>query len=115
MTGRPDIATTIIGMASPPPDLPGAELVSDGLADLRAGRESESALLVEIAAPRLRALGIDVPEDAYGPGTDVRGSPEHRLYSLLAQLADGGAHSRYNALLGRIASFARAAEHASSS
>jgi hypothetical protein len=43
-------------------DLPGYELVSEGLDDLAAGRESESALLVAMSAPRLRALGIDVPE-----------------------------------------------------
>jgi hypothetical protein len=84
-------------------DLPGYELVSEGLEDLAAGRESESALLVAMAAPRLRALGIDVP-----PGGGTR--PSHRLYELLAD-ADGGAHSRYNALVARIVSFARAAEH----
>jgi hypothetical protein len=33
------------------------------------------------------------------------------LYNLLV-LQGGGAHSRYNALVGRIVSFARAAEHA---
>jgi hypothetical protein len=85
-------------------DLPGYELVSEGLDDLAAGRESESALLVAMAAPRLRALGIDVP-----PGGGAR--PSHRLYELLSD-ADGGAHSRYNALVARIVSFARAAEHA---
>jgi hypothetical protein len=88
-----------------PSDLPGHELVSEGLADLAAGRESESALLVAMAAPRLRMLGIEVPE---GGGE----RPSHRLYELLAQ-GDGGAHSRYNALVARIVSFARAAEHAS--
>lgn len=43
-------------------DLPGYELVSAGLDDLAAGRETESALLVAMAAPRLRAIGIDVPQ-----------------------------------------------------
>ena len=42
-------------------DLPGAELVEAGLADLVAGTETDEALLVSIAAPRLRALGFDVP------------------------------------------------------
>ena len=87
-------------------DLPGHELVSEGLADLAAGRESEPALLVAMAAPRLRALGYDVPS---GGGE----RPSHRLYELLAD-GDQDAHSRYNALVGRIVSFARAAEHASS-
>jgi hypothetical protein len=92
------------GVGSIPTDLPGADLVASGLADLAAGRETVSALLVAMAAPRLRALGIAVPAD------DCEW-PSHRLYELLAR-DDGGAHSRYNALVGRIVSFARAAEHA---
>lgn len=84
--------------------LPGHELVRAGLEDLAAGRETEAALVVAMAAPRLRALGMDVPA---GGGA----FPSHRLYALLSQ-SGGGAHSRYNALVGRIASFARAAEHA---
>jgi hypothetical protein len=86
-------------------DLPGYELVSMGLDDLAAGRESESALLVAMAAPRLRAIGIEVPQ---GGGKQ----PSHRLYELLTE-SDAGAHSRYNALVARVVSFARAAEHAS--
>jgi hypothetical protein len=93
-------------MKDVPAGLPGHELVSAGLADLAAGRESESSLLVAMAAPRLRALGFDVPA---GGGEQ----PSHRLYELLAQNGRG-AHSRYNALVGRVVSFARAAEHASS-
>lgn len=91
------------GVAS---DLPGHELIREGLLDLAEGRESESGLLVAMAAPRLRALGFDVPE---GGGE----RPSHRLYELLSE-ADQGAHSRYNALIARVVSFARAAEHASS-
>ena len=84
--------------------LPGHELVRSGLEDLAAGRETEAGLLVAMAAPRLRALGVEVPA---GGGS----FPSHRLYELLAR-SDAGAHSRYNALVGRIVSFARAAEHA---
>jgi hypothetical protein len=84
--------------------LPGHELVRAGLEDLAAGRETEAGLLVAMAAPRLRALGIEVPA---GGGS----VPSHRLYALLSD-SGAGAHSRYNALVGRIASFARAAEHA---
>jgi len=87
-------------------DLPGAELVRAGLEDLAAGRETEAGLLVAVAAPRLRALGYTVPA---GGGEE----PSHRLYELLAGQEEG-AHSRYNALIGRAVSFARAAEHASS-
>jgi hypothetical protein len=85
--------------------LPGHELVSAGLADLAAGRESEASLIVAMAAPRLRALGFEVRADTVE-------QPAYRLYQLL-ETGDGGAHSRYNALVGRIVSFARAAEHAS--
>jgi hypothetical protein len=93
-------------MLEAPTDLPGYDLVTDGLEDLAAGRESESALLVAMAAPRLRALGIEVPARAGK-------RPSHRLYELLAE-TDASPHSRYNALVARIVSFARAAEHASS-
>jgi hypothetical protein len=94
-------------MRDVPANLPGHELVSAGLADLAAGRESEASLLVAMAAPRLRRLGFEVPT---GGGS----RPSHRLYELLAT-QDRGAHSHYNALVGRIVSFARAAEHASAS
>lgn len=89
-----------------PADLPGADLVGAGLADLSAGRESEASLLVQIAAPRLRTVGITV-EDHDPAGGEP---PEHRLYGLLSDRPD--AHSHYNGLLARIASYARAAEHA---
>jgi hypothetical protein len=89
-----------------PIDLPGHELVSAGLIDLAAGRESEASLVVAMAAPRLRALGFEVPA---GGGEQ----PAYRLYEMLSR-RDRAAHSRYNALVGRMVSFARAAEHASS-
>jgi hypothetical protein len=60
------------GMASPHADLPGADLVDQGLADLAAGRETVAALLVAIGAPRLTLLGIPVPAGV--------AHPEHRLY-----------------------------------
>jgi hypothetical protein len=86
--------------------LPGSDLVQAGLADLRSGVESVEALLVAIGAPRLRRLGLDVPESPFA-------SPEHRLYERLRQDDPDRAHSRYNALLGRLVSFERAAECAS--
>jgi hypothetical protein len=92
--------------------LPGADLVERGVTDLRSGRETEAALLVTIAAPRLRALGLDIPDQRRRRGANGE-SAEHRLYALLASTPGGGAYSRYNALLARMVSFARAAEHAS--
>jgi hypothetical protein len=83
-------------------DLPGADLVAAGLADLRRGDESVAALLVSIGGPRLRRLGYPVP--------DVFDDPEHRLYALLAREDAASAHGRYNALIRRLVSFERAAE-----
>jgi len=84
-------------------DLPGGDLVEQGLRDLAAGRESDAAFLVLVGSPRLRALGIDVPS------SDLA-RPEHRLYERLAKADPDGAHSRYNALIRRLVSFERAAE-----
>ena len=83
-------------------DLPGADLVTSGLDDLARGRETAAALLVLIGAPRLRRLGVPVPD------SPIR-QPEHRLYALLAAVEPDGAHSRYNALIRRLVSFERAA------
>ncbi len=87
--------------------LPGAELVSEGIEDLLAERQTALAALVSMAAPRLRQAGLDVP----AAGDD--GPPSYRLYELLARADPATAHRRYNALVGRIVSFARAAERAS--
>jgi hypothetical protein len=83
-------------------DLPGAELVATGLADLQRGDESVAALLVSVGGPRLRRLGYQVP--------DVFDEPERRLYRLLAREDAPSAHGRYNALIRRLVSFERAAE-----
>ena len=83
--------------------LPGQELIEAGLCDLRAGRETITALLVAIGAPKLRLAGIELPEQ-------MPPDPEHRLYALLATNDSDSAHSRYNALIRRLVSFERAAE-----
>jgi len=82
---------------------PGGDLVQEGLADLARGVESVPALLVAIGAPRLRRIGLAVPES-------VIASPERRLYDLLAETDSDSAHSRYNALVRRLVSFENAAE-----
>lgn len=84
--------------------LPGSDLVTDGVEDLRAGKDTPRAALVLTAAPRLREIGISVPESAFGEPSS------HRLYDLLSRDDPAGAYGRYNALLGRMASFANAAE-----
>jgi hypothetical protein len=92
--------------------LPGGDLIDRGLRDLEAGIDSDAALLVRIGAPRLRRLGLSIPEDA---ATDPDGidPPEHRLYVRLAHVDSDSAHSRYNALIRTLVSFERAAECAS--
>jgi len=83
-------------------NLPGAELIARGLDDLANGRETAEALLVSIGAPRLRTVGLDVP--------DTVDDPDLRLYRLLAAQHGNAAHGRYNALVRRLVSFERAAE-----
>ena len=83
--------------------LPGAELIEAGIEDLRRSVESVPALLVSIGAPRLRGLGLAIPEQTIS-------RPEIRLYELLRRESGDDAHSRYNALIRRLVSFERAAE-----
>ena len=83
--------------------LPGGELVCGGIEDLAEGIESEPALLVAIGAPRLRRVGVPVPEHSLT-------SPELRLYHRLSRVNPDAAHGRYNALIRRLVSFERAAE-----
>jgi hypothetical protein len=82
--------------------LPGEELVTQGLADLADNEMTELALLVLIAAPRLRRLGIDVPDQ---PWPRPR---EHLLYERLEERLGTAAHSFYNSLIRRSVSYARA-------
>ena len=89
-------------------ELPGAEIVLPGLADLEAGRRSVNAAAVSCAATRLRGAGIDAPAVAGGPPA------AHVLYELLSRELGDAAHSRYNAILRRVASFAAAAGRAPS-
>ena len=86
-------------------DLPGAEIVERGIADLELGIESVESLLVSIGAPRLSRLGIRIRSPI--------ASPEHRLYAPLEAAEGDGDHSRYNALVRRLVSFERDAECAS--
>ncbi len=84
--------------------LPGQDLVRRGIADLRAGRQTDLSLLVLIAAPRLRRLGIHVPERPFTRPY------EHQLYARLDRRLGPAAHSYYNSLIRRVVSYARALE-----
>lgn len=83
-------------------NLPGADLVEKGIADLEHGRRTIESLLVSMGASRLGALGIELPSPIP--------AAEHRLYASLAEEDPDSAHSRYNALVRRLVSFERAAE-----
>lgn len=84
-------------------DLPGSDLVRDGLSDLEKNIRSENALLVSIAGPRLRGLGLPVPTMEF-----TQQPYEHELFGVLEERLGPGAHAAYNALIGRIVSFANA-------
>ena len=86
--------------------LPGSELILQGLADCRAGLETQDSLLIEIAAPRLREAGLDVP-DFKTQALDA----EIRLYRLLGHQFGRDAYGQYNSLLRRLSSFGRALEN----
>ena len=60
-------------------------------------------MLVAIGAPRLRNIGLEIPDN-------LPDNPEHRLYNLLAKDDSDSAHSRYNAFVRRLVSYERAAE-----
>jgi hypothetical protein len=83
--------------------LPGEDLIEAGVRDLNGGRETIAALLVAIGSPRLRRLGLTLPEQ-------LPQNPEHRLYDVLARDDPDSAHSRYNAFIRRLVSYERAAE-----
>jgi hypothetical protein len=79
---------------------PGGDLVSKGIADLKAGNRTEEALLVSISSTRLRRLGFDFPSLALASL-----SPEIALYSAIEARLPRGAYGTYNALIQRVVSF----------
>ncbi|MXY53204.1 MAG: hypothetical protein F4Y86_11865 [Gammaproteobacteria bacterium] len=83
-----------------PSEVPGQELVEAGLAALEQGEWTVEALLVAVGAPRLRLIGLRVPE--------LRDAPEHpelALYQALGRIYPDDAYSRYNALIRRLVSY----------
>jgi hypothetical protein len=85
-------------------NLPGADLVEQGLADLRESRDSDCALLVLTAGPSLARLGIEIPKR-------VSARPfSHLLYERLEDRLGNDAFSCYGSLIRRIVSFAHALE-----
>jgi hypothetical protein len=58
-------------------DLPGGDLIEQGLADLRAGVVSIPSLLVQVGSPELQRLGFAVEVLQMWPEGEL---PEHQLY-----------------------------------
>lgn len=84
-------------------DLPGAQLIRTGFADLQSGKHSAEGLLLASATSRLRHLGIPIPESA----RDIE-DPEHALYSALNERFSGpgeDTYYRYNAWRRELDSF----------
>lgn len=92
-------------MRAPGSGVPGEALVAAGLEALRRGEHSIEALLVAVGAPRLRELGIAVPDAGRLPP-----HPELALYHAIRREHVVDAYSRYNALLRRLVSFERELE-----
>ena len=90
--------------------LPGGEILKDGLRDLEAGVRSVCALLVLIAAPRLRRCGIQIPQ-----GVSSSALPEHELYDLLVAEHGPEAYRHYRSLLRRLVSLENALDSQSES
>jgi hypothetical protein len=82
-------------------ELPGSELILDGLEDLYQGRNNTiGSLLISIASIRLTAAGLDIPQ------VSLVLEPELALYNYLQ--IDRDAYSYYNALLNSLNSFCAA-------
>ena len=91
-------------------NVPGGELISQGIADYTAGRITPESCLVAVGWPRLERSGLALP-----PAVRERfPEPELQLYRLLL-LENGDAYSRYNSLVRRLVSFEQSLEHASTS
>jgi len=86
--------------------LPAADLVTRGLEDLEARRDTVEALLVAVAWPRLERAGLPVPARA----RELR-EAELLLYRELGKDPSCDAYARYGALLRELVSFERALEH----
>lgn len=84
-------------------DIPGARRVERGVRDLNEGRLTTEALLVAVAANRLRALGFRV-------GKVLQPDPDLALYESLRDHPTGDPYYRYNALRRELDSFISAAE-----
>lgn len=86
-------------------NLPGAELIAEGLRDIAAGRETIASELVKLGSPRLRNCGIEITvSDEQALNAD------RQLYRILSATHGDAAHSQFNAWIRQLVSFERALE-----
>ena len=79
-------------------NLPGADMIREGIKDFIARRLTISSCLVRIASPRLSKAGL-IPQPAE---SDI--NAELDLYEILSKEGKN-AYSRYNALIRELVSF----------
>jgi len=87
-------------------NLPGGDILENGLRSLNQGHVDENSLLVMIGAWRLGRCGINIkplPLDA--------AFPENALHHLLAKKYGRDAYRMYNSLTRRLVSLENALEH----
>lgn len=84
-------------------NLPGDEILSQGIAELARGDETILSLLAAIGSPKLRKFVKNFPLFSLN-------DPEHRLYRLLQISHGAAAHSQYNAWIRRLVSLEHALE-----
>ncbi|MDA0321613.1 MAG: hypothetical protein O2923_02695 [Verrucomicrobia bacterium] len=85
-------------------DLPGADLIQQGIEDLAAGAESIPAMMVAIGAHRIKERLPELRTD------NLPHRPERILYRMLRDEHPREAYSQYNAYLRRLSRFCRALE-----
>lgn len=81
--------------------IPGSDLVGQGYRDIHAGIVTPHALMVQLVAPRMKRLSIEVPSLPV-EGDQFFIPVEHRLYDALDGKVD---FSQYNAINRRLVSF----------
>ena len=81
-------------------EVPGQDLIEAGLAAIERGEWTAEALLIAIGAPRLRFIGLRLPDLSSAPD-----HPELALYHALGRIYPNDTHSRYNALIRRLVSY----------
>lgn len=85
-------------------ELPGADLLEAGLADLRANRYSPEALAICALQGRLRHCGVEVPE------VTLAGDAEIQMYYELGRNGERNPHVAMNGIMRRLDAYASAAE-----